>query len=133
MGEYPKPIKRLIREYAARAYEAELGRALGELETQFSPWRSSDISAGGPGRPKIERRSTFHQGPARDLWNRYKVRIDYEVLMLRRRARQAEDRAAQLTQDYQPRIEALDSVQRQAFAKLLQFKQCAPRAFCIQA
>jgi hypothetical protein len=30
--EYPKPIKRLIREHAARAYDAELGQALGELE-----------------------------------------------------------------------------------------------------
>ena len=47
----------------------------------------------------------------------------YEVLKLRRRARQAEDRAAQLTQDYQHRIEALDSVQRQAFEKLLQHPQ----------
>jgi hypothetical protein len=32
MPEYPKRVKRLIREYAARAYEAELGKALGELE-----------------------------------------------------------------------------------------------------
>ena len=47
----------------------------------------------------------------------------YEVLKLRRRARQAEDRAAQLTQDYQHRIEAMDSVQRQAFEKLLQHPQ----------
>ncbi len=47
----------------------------------------------------------------------------YEVLKLRRRARQAEDRAAQLTQDYQHRIEALDSVQRQAFEKFLQHPQ----------
>lgn len=47
----------------------------------------------------------------------------YELLKLRRRARQAEDRAAQLTQDYQHRIEALDSVQRQAFEKLLQHPQ----------
>lgn len=36
MREYTKRIKRLIREYAARAYEAELGQALGELEQQFS-------------------------------------------------------------------------------------------------
>lgn len=47
----------------------------------------------------------------------------YEVLKLRRRARQAEERAAQLTQDYQHRIEALDSIQRQAFEKLLQHPQ----------
>lgn len=40
----------------------------------------------------------------------------YELLTLRRRARQAEERAAQLTQDYQHRIDALDVVQRQAVA-----------------
>ncbi len=45
MREYLKQIKRLIREYAARAYEAELGRALGELEAQFAAWRSGQISA----------------------------------------------------------------------------------------
>ncbi|PDV96519.1 FtsK/SpoIIIE domain-containing protein [Candidatus Chloroploca asiatica] len=47
----------------------------------------------------------------------------YELLTLRRRARQAEERAAQLTQDYQHRIEALDVVQRQAVAHLLQHPQ----------
>lgn len=36
MREYPKQIKRLIHEYAARAYEAELGQALGELEAEFT-------------------------------------------------------------------------------------------------
>lgn len=40
MREYPKRVKRLLREYAAKAYEAELGRALGELEQQFAVWRS---------------------------------------------------------------------------------------------
>jgi hypothetical protein len=34
MREYPKQVKRLIREYAARAYEAELGQALRELESE---------------------------------------------------------------------------------------------------
>lgn len=72
MREYPKQIKRLIREYAARAYEAELGQALGELETQFSRWRSSEISAG----ELSDHIHTFHQGPARELWNRYNARID---------------------------------------------------------
>lgn len=47
----------------------------------------------------------------------------YEVLKLRRRARQAENQAAQLTQDYQHRVEALDSVQRQALEKFLQHPQ----------
>lgn len=72
MREYPKPIKRLIREYAARAYEAELGQALGELEAQFTRWRSGEISAG----ELSDRIHTFHQGPARELWSRYNARID---------------------------------------------------------
>jgi len=72
MREYPKPIKRLIREYAARAYEAELGQALGELEAPFSRWRSGEIRAG----ELSDHIHAFHQGPARDLWNRYNARID---------------------------------------------------------
>ncbi len=40
MHQYPKHIKRLIREYAAQAYEIELGQALGELAQQFALWRA---------------------------------------------------------------------------------------------
>lgn len=47
----------------------------------------------------------------------------YEVLKLRRWARQAEEQAARLTQDYQHRVEALDTMQRQALEKLLQHPQ----------
>jgi hypothetical protein len=72
MREYPKPIKRLIREYAARAYEAELGQALGELEQQFVDWRNGQISAF----ELSDHIHTFHQGPARELWSRYNARID---------------------------------------------------------
>jgi hypothetical protein len=72
MREYPKPIKRLIREYAARAYEAELGQALGELETQFSRWRSGEISAF----ELSDHIHAFHQGPAREFWSRYNTRIN---------------------------------------------------------
>jgi hypothetical protein len=72
MREYPKPIKRLIREYAALAYEAELGQALGELEQQFVAWRSGQISAF----ELSEHIHTFHQGPARQLWSRYNARIN---------------------------------------------------------
>ena len=40
MHQYPKHIKRMIREYAAQAFVFELGRALGELEQQFALWRA---------------------------------------------------------------------------------------------
>ncbi|NJO82131.1 MAG: hypothetical protein HC828_04540 [Blastochloris sp.] len=72
MRQYPKPIKRLIREYAARAYEAELGRALGELDQQFAAWRNGQISAF----ELSDHIHVFHQGPARELWSRYNARID---------------------------------------------------------
>ena len=72
MREYPKQIKRLIREHAGRAYEAELGRALGELERQFAAWRSGKISAGELG----DRINSFNRGPARELWERYNGKLD---------------------------------------------------------
>jgi hypothetical protein len=72
MREYSKHVKRLIREYAARAYEAELGKALGELEAQFTRWRSGQISAA----ELSDYIHEFNRGPARDLWGRYNARID---------------------------------------------------------
>lgn len=72
MRQYPKPIKRLIREYAAQSYEAELGQALGELEAQFTRWRSAAINAFDLN----DAIHDFHQGAARELWNRYNARID---------------------------------------------------------
>lgn len=72
MREYSKPVRRLLREYAARAYEAELGQALGELEQQFAVWRSGQLSAG----ELSDRVYAFTRGPARELWQRYNARLD---------------------------------------------------------
>lgn len=72
MREYPKRVKRLIREYAARAHEAELGKALGELERQFAVWRAGQISAG----ELSDRIYAFSRGPARELWQRYNAGLD---------------------------------------------------------
>jgi hypothetical protein len=72
MRAYPKRIKRLIREYAARAYEAELGKALGDLEEQFAIWRGGQISAG----ELSDRVYAFSRGPARELWQRYNAGLD---------------------------------------------------------
>lgn len=72
MREYPKQIKRLIREYAARAYEAELGQALGELEAQFTAWRSGQLSAA----ELSDQIHAFNRGPAREIWGMYNARID---------------------------------------------------------
>ncbi len=67
MREYSKRVKRLLREFAAQAYESELGLALGELEQQFAIWRSGQISAG----ELSDRIYAFTRGPARELWGRY--------------------------------------------------------------
>ncbi len=72
MREYPKRVKRLIREYASQAYEAELGLALADLEQQFAIWRSGQIGAG----ELSDRIYAFTRGPARELWGRYNANID---------------------------------------------------------
>lgn len=72
MPEYPKRVKRLIREYAARAYETELGQALGELERQFAVWRAGQLSAG----ELSDHIHAFSRGPARELWQRYNAGLD---------------------------------------------------------
>ncbi len=68
MREYRKPIKRLIREYAVWASEAEPGQALGELEAPFTARRNGQISAS----ELSDRIHTVHQGPARELWGMHR-------------------------------------------------------------
>ena len=67
MREYPKHIKKLIRQYGAIAYDRELTRELRELLTQFEKWEKGSISS--------EYLNTmiykFTSGPARQLYNRY--------------------------------------------------------------
>ena len=72
MREYSKRVKRLIREYASRAYEAELSWALGALEQQVATWHSGQISAG----ELSDRIYTFARGPARELHQRYNANLD---------------------------------------------------------
>jgi len=46
MRDYPKRIKRLLREYSAEAYERELHRELTKLDRSFAEWRNGDIGSG---------------------------------------------------------------------------------------
>jgi hypothetical protein len=46
MSEYPKAIKRLLRQYAAVAYENELHCELKRLDDSFTQWRNGIISSG---------------------------------------------------------------------------------------
>ena len=72
MREYSKRVKRMIREYASRAYEAELSRALGKLEQRFAAWRSGQISAS----ELSDRVHAFTRGQVRELHRRYNANLD---------------------------------------------------------
>lgn len=67
MADTPKRIKRLLREYAAAAYEEELRRALLPISEAFGRRERRELSSG----ELSELIHRFHQGPARDLWVRY--------------------------------------------------------------
>jgi hypothetical protein len=67
MREYPKPIKKLIREYMTEAYERELRRELKKLEVSFEQWRSGEISNG----EFSYRLHLYEVGPSRELYKHY--------------------------------------------------------------
>jgi len=67
MGDTPKRIKRLLREHAAAAHEAELRRALLAVAEAFKRWESGELGSG----ELSEIIHKFHQGPARELYVRY--------------------------------------------------------------
>jgi hypothetical protein len=67
MREYPKKIKKLIREFAAEAHERELHRELTRLDRRFAEWRAGRLGSG-------ELSDEIHQyetGPSRELFKRY--------------------------------------------------------------
>ena len=67
MRQYPKRIKRLLREWMTEAYERELHRELTVLDERFAEWRSGTISSG-------ELRHRIHEwerGPSRALFKHY--------------------------------------------------------------
>ena len=45
MGEYPKSVMKLIRQYARKAHEEELRRALEPLAQKFGEWRGGQSAA----------------------------------------------------------------------------------------
>jgi hypothetical protein len=67
MNEYPKKIKKLIREFAAEAHERELRRELTKLDRRFAEWRNGKLGSG-------ELSTEIHQydtGSSRELFTRY--------------------------------------------------------------
>ena len=70
MQDYPKNIKKLIRQYLVETYEIELHRELTKLDQSFSEWRNGSISSG-------ELSHRIHQyeiGPSRELYKQYNYR-----------------------------------------------------------
>ena len=66
----PKRIKRLLREFAAKAHEEELRRALTPLANAFERWSRGEVDSF----ELSDLIHAFHQGPSRDLFVRYTSR-----------------------------------------------------------
>ena len=67
MQEYPKKIKKLIREFAAEAHERELHRELAKLELRFAEWRNGKLGSGALSDELYQ----YENGPFRELFMRY--------------------------------------------------------------
>lgn len=67
MHEYPKKIKKLIREFAAEAHERELHRELARLDLRFTEWRNGQIGSGA----LSDHVHQYETGPSRELFKRY--------------------------------------------------------------
>jgi hypothetical protein len=67
MRAYSKRIKKLLREYAAEAYERELRRELGKLELSFAEWRQNAIDSF----ELSDRLHEFETNIARELYKQY--------------------------------------------------------------
>lgn len=67
MRDYPKKVKKLIREFAAEAHERELHRELTGIDRRFAEWRAGRLSSGELS-DEIHR---YETGPSRELFKRY--------------------------------------------------------------
>lgn len=67
MRDYPKKIKRLLREAVTEAYERELHRALMKLDASFEEWRRGEIGSG----ELSYRVHQYDRGPSRELYQKY--------------------------------------------------------------
>jgi hypothetical protein len=67
MQQYPKNIKRLLREYMVEAYERELHREMAKLDLGFEEWRDGTINSG----ELSNRVHQYEAGPSRELYKKY--------------------------------------------------------------
>lgn len=67
-----KPIKRMLREQAAIAYEKDLRQALLPLADAFDKWRRGELDSFELSRLIHQ----FHDGEAREIWKRWNLDRD---------------------------------------------------------
>jgi hypothetical protein len=67
MSDYPKSIKRLLRQWMIEAYERELYRELAKLDQSFSEWRAGKMSSG----ELSNRVHHYEAGASRELYKHY--------------------------------------------------------------
>ncbi len=67
MSDYPKSIKRLLRQWMTEAYERELHRELTRLDQSFSEWRAGKISSG----ELSYRVHQYEAGASREMFKHY--------------------------------------------------------------
>ena len=70
MRDYPKHIKRVLRELRAEAHERALERELRKLDESFAAWRVGEIGSG----ELSYRVHQYDTGPARKLFTYYNDR-----------------------------------------------------------
>jgi hypothetical protein len=70
MADPSKRIKRLLREQAGQAHEEELRRALVPVAESFRRWERGELDSA----ELSDIIHHFHQGPARELFDRYNNR-----------------------------------------------------------
>ena len=67
MRETPKQMKKELRQHADRAWEAEMGAALGALAAKFDDWRAGTVSSADLDAAIHQ----YHDGVAREIWRRF--------------------------------------------------------------
>jgi hypothetical protein len=67
MPETSKKLKAVLREHASRAWEAEMGAALGALAAKFDEWKAGSMSTADLDAAVHE----YHNGSAREIWKRF--------------------------------------------------------------
>jgi hypothetical protein len=67
VADYPKHIKKLLREFMTEAYERELHRELTKLDASFAEWRAGKIGSG----ELSYRIHEYETGPSRELFQKY--------------------------------------------------------------